>query len=100
MKNDGKADILGEIVKIKATHDHQVDFEKLREPLPELAVVRLFCTGCGIYSGLNSLDANFEAFVANQKNVTSFSGLYFHSGKCAVCDSEDSSLELKEIPNV
>ena len=93
-----KEKILGSAVKIRATHDHEPDIEKLHELLPTDAVIRLFCSGCGTHAGVSQEDAYFLAYLANRKDVESFAGLYFHSGKCAHCDSKDKSLELIDIP--
>lgn len=95
--NQIKEDLFGGVEKIRATGDHVINQEELLKPFSEGALMRAFCKGCGTLAEINSDLAQEYAKNAGVKLPENPAGFYFESGGCALCDSQDSGVELKAI---
>jgi len=95
-----KKKMFGSVRKIPCTGGHFVDIKELYKPLEwERGVMRSFCEGCGYTLEITEEAALKMAEKAGVKLPSSPESYYFHTKSCGLCDGDDNTIELEEIPS-
>jgi hypothetical protein len=99
---DIAANVLGSVVKARADGGHRVDYVRIIAPLDheehELKIIsRLFCEGCGSYSGLTRPGVDRLLLLANRPADEPCQGTFFLVGRCLVCDGDYQAARLVDV---
>lgn len=93
-----KIDLLGAVHLIKATGDHVVDLNEVKEPLEwEEGVLHSFCKGCGILkevSKVRVMNIKKELKISPPENLD---GYYIETQGCSSCDGDHSKVVYLQI---